>query len=58
MNCRQNWSQNCEDELNKQIAREYQASLSYHSISCYFNRDNVGIQSLVDYFNKASLEER
>lgn len=58
MNCRQNWSQLSEDELNKQITREYQASLAYHIISNYFNRDDIGIHKLVEYFNKASLEER
>lgn len=58
MKCRQNWSKECEDELNNQINREYQASLSYHVISTYFNRDDIGLQKLVDYFNKASLEER
>tara|TARA_Y100001970_G_C14258047_1_gene877076 strand:- start:7245 stop:7748 length:504 start_codon:yes stop_codon:yes gene_type:complete len=58
MRCRQNWSKECEDELNNQINREYQASLSYHVISTYFNRDDIGLQKLVDYFNKASLEER
>ena len=58
MKCRQNWSKECEDKLNDQINREYQASLSYHVISTYFNRDDIGLQKLVDYFNKASLEER
>lgn len=53
-----NWSKDCEIELNKQINREYQASLGYHNLSCYFNRDDIGINKLVDYFNKASLEER
>ena len=58
MNCRQNWSKACEEELNRQIDREYQASLLYHLLSNYFNRDNVGLNKLVTYFNKASLEER
>ena len=58
MNCRQNWSEKSEVELNKQISREYQASLSYHVLSNYFNRDDIGLNKLVDYFNKASLEER
>ena len=58
MNCRQNWSEKSEAELNKQISREYHASLAYHVLSNYFNRDDVGLNKLVDYFNKASLEER
>ena len=58
MRCRQNWSKNCEDALNEQISREYSASLSYHILSNYFDRDDVGLNSLRDYFAKASLEER
>ena len=58
MNCRQNWSIESEKELNKQISREYEASLSYHVLSNYFNRDDIGLHKLVEYFNKASLEER
>ena len=58
MNCRQNWSEECENELNKQIQREYQASLSYHMLANYFNRDDIGLNKLVKYFNNSSLEER
>lgn len=58
MRCRQNWSEVCEKALNKHIIREYQASLTYHMLSNYFNRDDVGLNKLVEYFNKASLEER
>lgn len=58
MNCRQNWSEKSEVELNKQINREYHASLAYHVLSNYFNRDDIGFNKLVDYFNKASFEER
>lgn len=56
--CRQNWSGRCENELNAQIAREYSASISYHMLSTYFDRDDVGLNKLVEYFAKASLEER
>ena len=58
MNCRQNWSKLCEDTLNSQIISEYEASLAYHCLANYFNRDDIGLKKLVDYFNKASLEER
>ena len=58
MNCRQNWSEECENALNLQINLEYKASLTYHLIACYFNRDDVGLNKLVEYFNKSSLEER
>jgi ferritin heavy chain len=55
---RQNWSEKCENELNIQIGKEYNASMAYHMLSCYFNRDDVGINKLVQFFNKSSLEER
>ena len=55
---RQNWSEKCENELNIQIGKEYNASMAYHMLSCYFNRDDVGINKLVEFFDKASLEER
>ena len=58
MNCRQNWSQTCEEHLNNHINREYSASYAYHLLSSYFDRDNVGLNKLVNYFNKSSLEER
>ena len=58
MLCRQNWSFQCEKALNQQITREYCASLSYHMLSTYFDRDDIGLNSLRDYFSKASLEER
>ena len=55
---RQNWSEKCENELNIQIGKEYNASMAYHMLSCYFNRDDVGINKLVEFFDTASLEER
>ena len=55
---RQNWSEECEKELNLQINREYQASYIYHAISSYFGRENVGIDKLRDFFGKQALEER
>ena len=58
MKCRQNWSVSCETELNNQIVSEYEASLAYHSLANYFDRDDVGIQKMVDFFNESSLEER
>ena len=57
MNCRQNWSQLCEETLNSQIISEYEASLAYHCLANYFNRDDIGLKKLVDYFNKASWKK-
>ena len=55
---RQNWSDECVSALNKQINNELNASFTYHLISCYFRRLDVGLEKLAEYFNKASLEER
>lgn len=55
---RQNWSEECEKELNLQITREYQASYIYHAISSYFGRADVGLYKLKDFFGKQALEER
>ena len=57
MKCRQNWSEACETQLNNQINSEYEASLAYHCLANYFNRDDVGLKKLYEYFSKASLEE-
>ena len=53
-----NWKQECEDFVNKQIAMEYWASLQYHAISSYFNNQSVGLENISKFFNKCSLEER
>ena len=58
MRCRQNWSESCENTLNEQIKTEYTASYKYHQIAAFFYRDDIGLNKLGDYFNKASLEER
>ena len=56
--CRQNWSKLCEKTLNDQINLELLASYTYLFLSTYFGRDDVALNPLVEYFNKASLEER
>jgi len=53
-----NWSKKCEKALNLQIYTEYWASLQYHMIFAYFDRHNIGLRNVAEYFNKASLEER
>jgi ferritin heavy chain len=57
-NCRQNWSKECETHLNTQINLELTASHKYLFLSTYFGRDDIALQPLVKYFEKASLEER
>ena len=53
-----NWTNSCEDIVNKQIALEYWASLQYHAIATYFDKDCVGLKNIYKFFNKCSLEER
>ena len=55
---RQNWSDECEAAVNKQIDLEYYASHYYHLLYCFFRRDDVGLEKIADYYKKASVEER
>ena len=56
--CRQNWSVECENKLNKQINLELLASHQYLFLSTYFDRDDIALKNLSDYFYKASEEEK
>jgi ferritin heavy chain len=59
MNCNlENWSKECEQILNIQINLEYWASLQYHFMASYFDRSEIGLNNIVEFFKKASLEER
>ena len=53
-----NWSDRCENILNEQINLEYWASLQYHTMFAYFDRDYVGLKNIAEFFNKSSHEER
>ena len=53
-----NWSERCENILNEQINLEYWASLQYHTMFAYFDRDYVGLKNIAEFFNKSSHEER
>ena len=52
------WSDACEEELNKQINIELDASQQYLSLYNFFLRDDVGLTNIAKYFLKASEEER
>ena len=52
------WSKECENGLNLQINYELDASHQYLSLYNYFNKDNVGLVNLSNYFKKCSDEER
>jgi len=55
---RQNYSQECEAGVNKQINLELHASYVYLSLSFYFEREDVALKGFTKYFRKASDEER
>lgn len=55
---RQNFHQDCEAGINKQINMELSASYVYHSMAFYFDRDDVALPNFHNFFKKASEEER
>eukprot|EP00884_Botryococcus_braunii_P001827 jgi/Botrbrau1/11645/Bobra.168_2s0003.1 len=55
---RTNYKEACEAAVNDQINIEYTISYIYHAMYSYFDRDNVGLVGLAEYFNEESKEER
>ncbi|KAK9837843.1 hypothetical protein WJX74_006103 [Apatococcus lobatus] len=55
---RVDYHRECEYAVNEQINIEYNLSYVYHSMASYFNRDNVGLPGLTQYFRDESLSER
>jgi len=55
---RQNYHQESEAGVNKQINLELYASYVYHSMSYYFDRDDIALPGFSKFFKKASDEER
>lgn len=55
---RQNFHEDCEAAINKQINMELFASYTYMSMAFYFDRDDVAFMNVKKYFLKASEEER
>ncbi|KAG1649860.1 Soma ferritin [Nymphon striatum] len=55
---RQNFHQECEAAINRQINMELYASYVYLAMAYYFDRDDVGLKGFFKYFKKASDEER
>ena len=58
MSCRQNFHENSEAALNKQINMELTASYVYMSMATFFARESVALPGLQEFFAKASTEER
>merc|ERR1712241_800226 len=55
---KQNYHEDCEARINKQINMELYASYVYLSMSFYFSRDDVAFPGFAKYFKKNSDEER
>ncbi|XP_045143465.1 ferritin heavy chain-like, partial [Echinops telfairi] len=55
---RQNYNQDSEAAINRQINLELYASYVYLSMSYYFNRDDVALKNFAKYFLHQSHEER
>merc|ERR1739846_206524 len=56
--CRQNYHQDSEAGINRQINMELYASYTYQSMSLYFDRDDVALPGFAKFFKKSSEEER
>jgi len=55
---RSDYAAECEAALNEQINVEYTVSYLYHALYAYFDRDNVGLPGMAEYFKEMSEEER
>lgn len=56
--CRQNYHEDCEAGVNKQINLELYASYVYLSMASHFDRDDISLKNTSAYFRKNSDEER
>ncbi|CAM6031358.1 unnamed protein product [Sphagnum compactum] len=55
---RQNYHQECEAGVNKQINLELYASYVYQQMAFHFNRDDVALDGFQKFFKESSDEER
>ena len=55
---RQNYHEECEASINKQINMEFYASYVYLSMPSYFNRDDQALHGIASFPEKNSNEER
>eukprot|EP00794_Sanderia_malayensis_P011302 gene11302-12484_t len=55
---RQNYHEDCEALINKQINMELYAHYVYMAMAYHFDRDDVDLKGFSKYFKKASDEER
>ncbi|XP_035208323.1 soma ferritin-like [Stegodyphus dumicola] len=57
MAVRQNFHEDCEAGINKQINMEFYASYVYLSMSYFFDRDDIALPGFREYFKQMSKEE-
>jgi len=55
---RHNYSKESEDGINSQIIKELNASYVYMAMATHFDRDDVALKGVSNYFKKSSNEER
>merc|ERR1712211_62515 len=55
---RQNYHEDCEALINKQINMEFYASYVYLSMSSYFSRDDQALPGFASHFAREAEEER
>ncbi|KAH0658174.1 hypothetical protein KY289_026922 [Solanum tuberosum] len=55
---RQKYCDESEAAINEQINVEYNVSYVYHAMYAYFDRDNVALKGLANFFKESSAEER
>lgn len=56
--CRQNYHEECEAAINKQVNMELYASYVYLAMGHHFERDDVALPGFSKFFKKQSDEER
>lgn len=55
---RQNYNEECEAAINKQVNMELYASYVYLTMAYHFDRDDVALEGFHSFFKKQSDEER
>lgn len=55
---RQNYHRDCEAAINRMVNMELYASYVYLSMSSYFDRDDVALRHVSEFFRSQSHEER
>ncbi|KAF3781171.1 Ferritin-3 [Nymphaea thermarum] len=52
------YADECEAAVNEQVNVEYNVSYVYHAMFAYFDRDNVALKGVANFFKRSSFEER